>query len=287
MAAFKKTTDVRPPFAQRVTLRDLAQKVGVPHVTVSQTLRNDPSISAKRREEVKKLAEKMGYRPDPVLSALAAYRFAKQSHKIQSALAWVNRFKDPRQWRKFGELKAYWTGAEKAAERFGYHLEEIIWEPDSPLKRLEKILETRDVLGILMPPHHFPLDCSGFDWNKFSAVRFGMSVRNPDIHAVTTDQLHAVVMAMEKIRQYGYERIGLVVPRDFDRYLGGNYVGGFFAAHELFDPGHLVPPLPTGLSGIVTNSFKLVAAAIAKAGRSHQPPMNRFQHRFPRHTRSF
>jgi LacI family transcriptional regulator len=140
----------------------------------------------------------MGYRPDPVLSALAAYRFAKQSHKIQSALAWVNRFKDPRQWRKFSELKAYWTGAEKAAERFGYHMEEIIWEPDSPLKRLEKILETRDVLGILMPPHHFPPDCSGFDWNKFSAVRFGMSVRNPDIHAVTTDQLHAVVMAMEK-----------------------------------------------------------------------------------------
>jgi DNA-binding LacI/PurR family transcriptional regulator len=72
-----------------VTLRDLAQKVGVPHVTVSQTLRNDPSISAKRREEVKKLAEEMGCRPDPSLSALAAYRFAKQSHKIQSALAWV------------------------------------------------------------------------------------------------------------------------------------------------------------------------------------------------------
>jgi LacI family transcriptional regulator len=121
-----------------VILRDLAQKAGVSHVTISRALRNDPSISAKHREEVKKLAEEMGCRPDPVLSALAAYRFAKPSHKIQSALAWVNRFKDPRQWRKFSELKAYWTGAEKAAERFGYHLEEIIWEPDSPLKRAGK-----------------------------------------------------------------------------------------------------------------------------------------------------
>ena len=248
MAASKKITDARPLFAQRVTLRDVAQKAGVSHVTISRALRNDLSISASRREQVKKLAEEMGYRPDPSLSALAAYRFAKQSHKIQSALAWVNRYKDPKQWRKFGELKAYWTGAEKAAERFGYHLEEIIWAPDSPLKRLEKILETRGVRGILMPPHHFPLDWSGFDWNKFSAVRFGMSVRNPDIHAVTTDQLRAVVMAMEKIRQHGYERIGLVVPRDFDRYLGGNYIGGFFAAHELFDLGHLVPPLPTDIN---------------------------------------
>jgi DNA-binding LacI/PurR family transcriptional regulator len=247
MGVSTNTADDRPPFNQRVTLRDLAQKAGVSHVTISRALRNDPSISTVRRAEVKKLAAAMGYRPDPSLSALAAYRFAKQSHKIQSALAWLNRYQDPRQWRKFGELRAYWSGAEKAADRFGYHLEEIIWPPDSPLKRLEKILETRGVRGILMPPHHFPLDWSGFDWNKFSAVRFGMSVRNPDIHAVTTDQLRAVVMAMEKIRRHGYERIGLVVPRDFDRYLGGNYLGGFFAAHELFELGHLVPPLSTDI----------------------------------------
>jgi DNA-binding LacI/PurR family transcriptional regulator len=248
MAIPKKIADVRPPFAQRVTLRDLAQKAGVSHVTISRALRNDPSISEARRSEVKRLAEKMGYRPDPSLSALAAYRFAKQPHKIQSTLAWINRYKDPKQWRNFGELKAYWTGAEKTAERFGYHLEEIIWSPDNPVKRLEKILETRGVRGILMPPHHFPLDWSGFEWNKFSAVRFGMSVRNPDIHAVTTDQLRAVVMAMEKIRQHGYERIGLVVPRDFDRHLGGNYIGGFFAAHELFELGHLVSPLPMDIN---------------------------------------
>ena len=247
MGVSKNTADDRLPFHQRVTLRDLAQKAGVSHVTISRALRNDPSISTVRRAEVKKLAAAMGYRPDPSLSALAAYRFAKQSHKIQSALAWLNRYQDPRQWRKFGELRAYWSGAEKAADRFGCHLEEIIWPPDSPLKRLEKILETRGVRGILMPPHHFPLDWSGFDWNKFSAVRFGMSVRNPDIHAVTTDQLRAVVMAMEKIRRHGYERIGLVVPRDFDRYLGGNYLGGFFAAHELFELGHLVPPLSTDI----------------------------------------
>jgi DNA-binding LacI/PurR family transcriptional regulator len=241
----KKAADDCPLFAQRVTLRDLAQKAGVSHVTISRALRNDPSISASRRAEVKKLAEKMGYRPDPSLSALAAYRFAKQPHKIQSALAWVNRYPDPKHWRKLGELKAYWTGAEKAAQRFGYHLEEIIWAPDQPVKRLEKILEARGVRGILLPPHHIPLDWSGFDWNKLSAVRFGMSVRNPDVHAVTSDQLRAVVMAMDKIRQHGYARIGIVVPRDWDRHLGGNYIGGFFAAHELFDLGHLVPPLAT------------------------------------------
>jgi DNA-binding LacI/PurR family transcriptional regulator len=248
MAAPKKTADISPPFARRVTLRDLAERAGVSHVTVSRALRNDPSISPARRAEVKKLAEEMGYRPDPTLSALSAYRFARQQHKIQSALAWVNRHPNPKYWRMSGELKAYWIGAEKAALRFGYHLEEIITEPDAPVKRLEKILEARGVRGILLPPHHVPLDWAGFDWNKFSAVRFGMSVRNPDVHAVTSDQMRAVVMAMEKIRQHGYDRIGIVVARDWDRNLGGNYIGGFYAAHELFDLGHLVPPLATDFS---------------------------------------
>ena len=240
-----KDDGIQSSFSQRVTLRDLAQRAGVSHVTISRALRNDPSISAARRAQVKKLADEMGYRPDPALAALAAYRFVRQPHKVQNALAWINRYQNPEHWRKFGELKAYWSGAGKAAERFGYHLEEIIWEPSLPVNRLQKILEARGVRGILMPPHHFQLDWAGFDWSKFSAVRFGMSVRNPDIHAVTSDQLRAVVMAMEKIRQHGYERIGLVVPRDFDRHLGGNYVGGFFAAHELFDLGQLVPPLAT------------------------------------------
>jgi DNA-binding LacI/PurR family transcriptional regulator len=204
------------------------------------------------------------------LSALAAYRFVKQRHKIQNALAWVNRCQDPKHWRKFGELRAYWTGAEKTAERFGYHLEEILWGPDGQAKRLEKILESRGVRGILLPPHHFPLDWSGFDWNKFSAVRFGMSVRNPDVHAVTTDQLRAIVMAMEKIRQRGYERIGLIVPRDFDRHLGGNYVGGFFAAHELFDLGHLVPPLSTDLH-VYVQGLEQGRQALERWLRQHRP----------------
>jgi LacI family transcriptional regulator len=270
MGSSKKSEDNRQPFARRITLRDLAQKAGVSHVTISRALRNDPSISVQRRDEVKKLAEQMGYRPDPSLAALAAYRFARQEHKIQSALAWVNRYKYPKQWRQFAELKAYWVGAEKAAERFGYHLEEILCEPDASVKRLEKILEARGVRGILLPPHHFPLDWSGFDWNKFSAVRFGMSVRNPDVHAVTTDQLRAVVMAMEKIRRHGYGRIGLVAPKDFDRHLGGNYVGGFFAAHELFDLGHLVPPLATDIQ-VYSEQPERARQALERWLEKHRP----------------
>src|SRR2546422_979209 len=83
-------------------------------------------------------------------------------------------------------------------------------------------------------PHPSAPDWGNFDWSKFSIIRLGMSVPMPDSHVVTSDHQRTVLMAFEKMSQYGYERIGLVVCADFDRRLGGNYIGGFAAAQKLF-----------------------------------------------------
>ncbi len=222
------------PSARRITLRDVAREAGVSHVTVSRALRNDPTISLARRKGVKRLADKMGYRPDPALAALAAYRFANQSHKIQSALAWVNHWEQPERLRGYREFNNYWLGAMHAAERFGYHLDDLRWTQDMPARRFERILLTRNVRGVLIPPHRKPPDWGEFDWGKFSIVRFGLSVRTPDSHLVTSDQLRATVMAIQKISRYGYRRIGMVVGIELDSNIGGNYTGGFFAAQKLF-----------------------------------------------------
>lgn len=230
----EKSQEAGSPSARRITLRDVARKAGVSHVTVSRALRNDPTISTIRRKGIKQLAEEMGYRPDPALSALAAYRFANQNHKIQSALAWVNHWEQPEKLRGFREFDNYWYGASQAAERFGYHLDDLRWTKDISARRFEKILLTRNVRGVLIPPHRKPPDWGEFDWRKFSVVRFGLSVRVPDSHLVTSDQLRATVMAIQKISSYGYQRIGMVVGAELDRNIGGNYTGGFFSAQKLF-----------------------------------------------------
>ena len=250
MATAGKKKDDRVPPPQRVTLRDLAQRAGVSHVTVSRALRNDPSISTKRRKEIKRLAEEMGYRPDPSLSALAAYRFARQTHKIQSALAWINHWEQPEQLRAHREFDGYWHGAVKTAERFGYHLDDLRWTRDISARRFEKILLTRNVRGVLIPPHSIPLDWGEFDWSKFSVVRFGMSVRTPDSHLVTADQLRGTVMAIQKISSYGYQRIGMVVGAELDANIGGNYTGGFFAAQKLFKMGNALSLLLINPQGV-------------------------------------
>jgi LacI family transcriptional regulator len=220
----------------RVTLRDVAAKVGVSHVTVSLALRNHPSIPLARREQVKRVAEQMGYRPDPLLSSLVVYRHGKRPVQVQSSLVWLNHWDQPERLRgQHREFDAYWRGATAAAERFGYHLEEIRWTADITAQRFERILLTRGVRGVLIPPHHAVPDWGDFDWSKFSIIRFGLSVPSPDSHLVTSDQQRATVMALKKISSYGYERIGMVVADHLDKNVGGNYTGGFYAAQKLLN----------------------------------------------------
>jgi DNA-binding LacI/PurR family transcriptional regulator len=226
----------------RVTLHDVARQLGVSHTTVAMALKNHPRISKDRREQVQKMAEKMGYQPDPFLSGLAAYRRRKHTAKFQGVIAWVNHMEQPERMRGFREFDEYWQGAKDAAARFGYQLEDIRWPVDCSAKGFERILLARGIPGLLIPPHPPGLNWSDFDWSKFSLVRFGMSVRNPDSNLVTSDQHRAVVMAVTRIRDYGYQRIGLVADPDFERSLGGNYYGAFCWAQRLLELDPVLPP---------------------------------------------
>jgi LacI family transcriptional regulator len=233
------------PTFNRITIRDIAVKLGVSHVTVSLALKNCPRISKGRREQVQLLAKEMGYRPDPILSSLVVYRQSKRPAPIHSAIAWINHWERPEDLRKVREFNAYWSGASLAAERFGYRLDEFVWQPEFTPQRFETILQTRNVRGVLIPPHHDSPDWGSFQWDHFSVIRFGSSVRSPNTHSVTADHMQGMVNAMEKIHAFGYKRIGLVVPGVFDLRLGCSWTGGYIASQRLLHLAHALPPLIT------------------------------------------
>jgi DNA-binding LacI/PurR family transcriptional regulator len=224
-------------------LRDVAAKVGVSHVTVSLALRGDSRISTERRKEIAAVAERLGYRPDPMLASLSAYRQAKKPIAIRSTIAWLNQWPDPRQLRRFQEFDAYWRGAQDYAHRLGYRLEEFIVGGDMTPARLQQILLARNVRGILIPPHAAGLKLDGFDWNQFSVVRLGISVAEPRVHIVTSDQMNCAATAFGRMWARGYRRIGYVTSHRFDRNTGGNFRAGYLSAQDVHVPlrRHLSP----------------------------------------------
>lgn len=254
----------------RVTLRDIANRLGVSHVTVSLALKNHPDISEARRKQVQALADEMGYRPDPALSSLMVYRRGRRNVSIGSSIAWINHWAQPKDLRKHKEFDGYWQGASEACERFGYHLDEMVWPEDCTPDRFEKILLTRNIRGILIPPHVTQPDWGDFHWENFSVIRFGLSVRSPDSHIVTSDQMRMVILAVRKIRELGYERIGFVIPKDFDTHLGGSFSGGFYASQHMLDLENRLPPLMTSEQTI----FRQPERALRELGawvKKHRP----------------
>ena len=68
-------------------MKDIAQEVGVTTAAVSLALKNHPSISEARRTQVHAAAERLGYRPNAMATALAHHRHQSRFQPVQAALA--------------------------------------------------------------------------------------------------------------------------------------------------------------------------------------------------------
>jgi DNA-binding LacI/PurR family transcriptional regulator len=210
---------------RRITVRDIARQLRISHSTVSRSLRDDRRISEDVRRAVKLKAQEMGYRPDPMLSALAQYRRGNIKAPICAGLAWVNQWPQPKQLRSYKEFDLYWQGAKTEAEQCGFRLEEFIVGKQMTPARLEDVLLARNVQGILIPPHgSFAPQWSDFNWDNFCVVRFGHSVVNPRAHIITSDQLTDGLIAFESIWKQGYRRIGLVSLARTDTRFSAGYL---------------------------------------------------------------
>ena len=213
-------------------MKHVAREVGVTAAAVSLALKDHPSISQTRRKEIQAVAERMGYRPNAMATALAHHRHQSRVPPLQAALALINTHPDPAKLHAQPDFELCWRGATKAAEKFGYRLEEFFANEKQPLKRLERIFLTRNIRGILIAPllgERCQLDWESFAWNKFSAVRIGRRAQSPHVHFVTSTQAANTMLAFDKMRERGYERIGFVGSWDKSRMFGAGFL---WSQHE-------------------------------------------------------
>jgi DNA-binding LacI/PurR family transcriptional regulator len=224
----------------RVTLRDVARRLNVSHTTISRALRNDPEISGAMRDQVRRAAAEMGYKPDPMLNALAHYRRSKTSIPVAAELAWVNHWPNPKELRSFKEFNLYWEGAFAEADRCGFRMEEFVLTRDMSLERLEKILRARNIRGVLLPPRgQTAPDYRDFNWQDFCIVRFGHSFPFPHAHLVSSDQLTDGLIAFENMWRNGYRRIGLVTSAKMHT----RFSAGFLYSQMKWCADHRIPTL--------------------------------------------
>ncbi|MBK8476361.1 MAG: LacI family DNA-binding transcriptional regulator [Opitutaceae bacterium] len=228
----------------RVTLAAIATQAGVHVTTVSLALRNSPRLPAATRERIRKLADELGYAPDPMLQALVAYRGNTAARRSPPTLAYVTNWNTRMGWREVTAHPDFYAGAETRARELGYHLEHF-WmrEPGLTHGRLSRILHTRGINGVIIASHVREIDVAlQFDWTRFAAVKIDYFPHEPQLPLVTNDQLQIIRLAMQKVLAAGYRRIGFVIDEGWDITVDHLWRAGYLWEQQALAPADRLAP---------------------------------------------
>lgn len=192
----------------RPTLQDIARLTGFSKTTVSLSLRNEPRIPLSTRETVKKVAADIGYRPNPLLSQIAAHQW-RRAAATRLPVAFITTDEPIVGTSDHGAL----AGAQVHAETMGYGLEHFRADSFRGPERLAEVLQNRGIQGVMVGQVTEAF-CREFPWRHFTSIACNVGDARPPVHILMPNVVAATRRAVKLAEERGYRRIGMAVPDD-------------------------------------------------------------------------
>ncbi|MEM1060079.1 MAG: LacI family DNA-binding transcriptional regulator [Verrucomicrobiota bacterium] len=223
-----------------VSIRTIAEHLGLSKTTVSDALNHKPWVSKATRERVARAARQLGYTRDAQLATyMSKVRVAGSKGLLP--IAWLNTSLNEASWAEYKWLAPYFEGAQERAVQTGYRLEEF-WlnQPGMTLKRLSRIMDAQGIEGVVVT---YPAKRLALNWERFAAVSLGGALLRPNLDAVIPEHHYNLKLALKKVQRAGYERIGICIHQEVDRLSAHllELVADDF--HRRLSPAQRVPPL--------------------------------------------
>jgi len=165
----------------------------------------------------------MGYRRNPYLTALSQQIKSSKQKRLKATLAYLSFFDAPGKGslkpRSTDWLEDFYVGAKNHAEMLGFGMERLNpWKTKMPANRLNEILVSRGIMGIIIHPPYTNLYHWNIDWDRF-AVCVNNSVRfQIPFHTVGCGRHEAMIELVDRIQKLGYRKIGLVLRKRQDDF---------------------------------------------------------------------
>lgn len=210
----------------RVTLAEVARTAGVHRTTVSMALRDHPRLPRNTRERLKTLATLLGYRPDPALAALNAYRVANSHSSHHTGVAYLQVLHGCEE--RIGQTHGLlFEGAREQAERLGYRMNRF-WLGEGGMRpeHVCRILRARGIRAFIIASGEAAIPLPALDWNECSTVRIGHYPLNLRVPAIAHNYLQITRTALEQLQARGFRRIGIATSSRDDRKQMGLIRGG-------------------------------------------------------------
>lgn len=225
-------------------MKDIAAEAGVHQTTVSLALRNHPSLPLQTRERIQKLADKMGYRPDPALSALIAYRQTTKQTPMDQVIAFVVNCRDEQEFNESHVYSQLLEGARMRAAKLGFKVDLFWYDRDYKSgKALSHVLKSRGIQGVILAAFgNHRLEIS-MEWEFYSVVKINILPQELAFDTILSNQMFGVRLAMSKLRKEGLRRIGLAVADHDEAHNRNMYSAGYLVGQRHLDESERVPPL--------------------------------------------
>ena len=246
----------------KINHTQIAEAAGVSRATVSRALQNHPSLPESTRTRIQTLADQMGYRPNPLLSALMSARNRPHLSDV-TTLAVLTSWPPPSELAPYPTIRRILAGALVRARDLGYRLEEF-WldEPGMTHGRLARILMNRGIVAVLIapiPPNHPAIE---FNWDRFSVASFAHYSVIPDLHCAAHFHFNSYLNAINELIRLGYRRPGLILAADTPAHVLKQWYGAHHAAVASLSPPDRLEP------GIFPN---IIAKEVAGWCRKQRP----------------
>ena len=211
------------------TLRSLAKKAGVHHTTFSRALRNDPRLPEATRLRLQSLARAEGYRSDALATRyMTALQRGKAGQK-QEILGVLT--SDTHMGEGPEPFQAFCRNISQRASELGYRIEEL-WtaEPGMTTSRMNKIILTRGIEGLIIPPtfagRHTLLNLS-----NVASVQHSHAIWRPRLHRVEAHNFQNMLLVMRELLRRKYDRIGLMLFNEIGESTGHEWEGAYDYYH--------------------------------------------------------
>ena len=179
-------------------MRKVAEVAGVSAMTVSRALKDSPRVTAELRRKIRKIADRLGYRPDPEVIKLMTHMRRRDKARLTGGLAAVTDIPEELDPPQMLKVRA---SARARAEELGYRLEFFrIRESEKPQPALQRMLVARGIEGVLLLQMEKPVVLDRMlDWERFAVAATTPSVLAPEFPRVEANYFFNARLLCEKV----------------------------------------------------------------------------------------
>jgi LacI family transcriptional regulator len=212
---------------------EIAQELGLASSTVSRALRGDPRISGETRRRVETLAQRLGYRANPLVSALMANRRRRGGVGEVDVIALITNYCGDEDWRSKDVCRWEYDGVIARAASLGFRVEVFaLSDYGGDGDRLAATLRARGIRGVLLGFSREETANAPFRIDGFAAAGLSAYFRSTIVDRANFHGFYNVQLALEQMRRLGYRRPALVVPH-LNNQISNNLWSGAFLDWQL------------------------------------------------------